>query len=80
MKQCNQYSRSWTNLSPTAKIDQNKAQRLSYNILLIDTCDFFLLLHLAKTFVANATFGISLTFQMSVLERLEKVNLMKNSV
>ena len=74
----NQYSRSRVSPSLTAKIDQNKAQHLPYSILWIATYDFFDFLDLPKKYLANATFGTSLAFQMSVLERLEKLNLAKN--
>ena len=66
----NQYSRSCVSISPTAKIDQNKAQRLSNPILQIATCGFG---GLATKYLANAIFGTSLAFQMSVLDRLENI-------
>ena len=74
----NQDSRSRLSPSLTAKIDQNKAQRSPYAILWLATCDFFDFLDFPQKYLANATFRTSLVFQMSVLERLEKLNFIKN--
>ena len=52
--------------------DQNKAQCLPYALFWHATLDFLLVLDSPKLYLANATLGTILAFQMSVVKRLEK--------
>ena len=74
----NQLLRSLVSSSPTVKIGRSVNIMLYCDRLWYATCNIFGFLDLSISYVKNTTSWTSLAFQMSMQEKLEKVNLLQN--